>query len=118
MKMAIEYKWQFPSLEVTYDVDGLENVVTVVHWRLNAADGIHNASSYGACGVGSPTPEAFVSYEDITEEEVVEWVTTALGGEDKVETMKDGLAAQIATLKAPKSGSMTPPWMLVASATV
>ena len=111
--MAIEYTWQFSSLDVTYAVDELENVVTVVHWRLTATEGQHTASTYGASGVGSPTPEAFVSYEDITEEEVIEWVTTALGGDASVQNMKDSLATQIATLKAPMTGSMTPPWMRV-----
>jgi hypothetical protein len=111
--MAIEYKWQFPSLEVTYAVGELENVVTVVHWRLNATEGQHSASTYGSVGVGSPTPEAFVSYEDITEEEVTDWVTSALGGEEYVQVMKNSLAVQIETLKAPKTGSMTPPWVPV-----
>lgn len=110
---TIEYKWVFPTLEVTYSVGDLANVVTAVHWTLTATDGQYSERSYGSVGVGTPTPEAFVSYEDLTEEEVISWVTTALGGEEAVQAMKDGLAAQIETQKAPKSGSMTPPWVPV-----
>jgi hypothetical protein len=108
--MTIQYAWQFPALDVTYSDGELQNVVTAVHWRLTATEDQHSASTYGSVGVGTPTPEAFVSYEDLTEEEVISWVTTALGGEDSVQAMKDGLASQIETQKAPKTGTMTPPW--------
>jgi hypothetical protein len=108
--MTIEYKWVFPTLEVTYSVGELQNVVTVVHWILTATDGQYSDRLYGSAAVGTPTPEAFVSYEDLTEEEVISWVTTALGGEESVQAMKDGLAAQIETQKAPQTGTMTPPW--------
>jgi hypothetical protein len=55
--MAIEYKWQFPSLEVTFAVGELQNVVSTVHWRLTATDDQYSASSYGSVGVSTPTPE-------------------------------------------------------------
>ena len=109
--MTIKHTWAFPSLEVTYSANELQNVVTTVHWTLIATDDQYSASSYGASGVGTPTPEAFISYDDLTEEEVISWVTTALGGEEAVQQMKDNLVAQIETKKAPKSGSMTPPWI-------
>lgn len=108
---TLEYKWAFPSLEVTYSVDDLTNVVSTVHWGLNATEDQYSARSYGSIGVGSPTPEAFITYEDLTEEEVISWVTTALGGEERVQALKDSLAAQIETQKAPKTGSMSPPWI-------
>ena len=110
--MAIEYKWDFPSLEVTYSVGDLTNVVTAVHWRLTATEGQHSASTYGSAGVGAPTPEEFISYEDLTEEEIIGWVTNALGGEVYVQALKDNLDIQIATQKAPVSGSMSPPWVV------
>jgi hypothetical protein len=108
--MTIQYTWQFPALDVTYSVDELQNVVTAVHWRLTAIEDQHSATTYGSVGVGTPTPEAFISYEDLTEEEVISWVTTALGGEESVQTKMDELAAQIETQKAPKTGTMSPPW--------
>ena len=108
--MTIQYKWGFPALDVTYSVGDLQNVVSTVHWTLTATEDQYTASVYGSAGVGSPTPEAFVSYEDLTEEEVISWVTTALGGEESVQTMMDGLAAQIEAQKAPQTGTMSPPW--------
>ena len=109
--MTIQYTWQFPALDVTYSAGELQNVVTAVHWRLTAIEDQHSASTYGSVGVGTPTPEAFVSYDDLTEEEVISWVTTALGGEDNVQIMKNSLASQIETQKAPQTGTMSPPWI-------
>jgi hypothetical protein len=111
--MTTQYKWGFPALDVTYSVGDLQNVVSTVHWTLTATEDQYTASVYGSAGVGSPTPEAFVSYEDLTEEEVIAWTTEALGGEEQVQAMMDSLAAQIEAQKAPKTGTMTPPWVPV-----
>jgi hypothetical protein len=67
--------------------------------RLTATDDQYSASSYGSVGVSTPTPEVFVSYDDLTEEEVTAWVVNALGVNEPVQFMKDGLAAQIETKK-------------------
>lgn len=112
MATIVEHKWEFPTLEVTYSVGDLTNVVSTVHWTLTATEDQYSQRSYGAVSVGSPTPEAFVSYDDLTEAEVISWVTSSLGGEDAVQAMKDNLASQIAVQKAPKTGSMSPPWIV------
>lgn len=105
----IQYTWEFPALDVKYSAGELSNVVNTVHWRINASDGVHSASTYGSIGVPEPTPEAFVSYDDLTKEEVQSWVESALG-EEQLQAMYDGLAGQIETLKAPVTGTLTPPW--------
>jgi len=106
----MEYTWQFPALDVKYSEGELQNVVTTVHWVLVATEDEHTASVYGSIGVPEPTPEQFVSYDDLTQEEVQSWVEDEMG-EEQVQAHKDNLANQIATLKAPVTGTLTPPWM-------
>lgn len=107
--MAIEYIWSFPSLDVTYDNEGLNNVVNTVHWRYGAKDGDHFTEVYGSVGLPAPG-QPFVEFEDLTKEIVEGWVVEALGLEAIVE-MKKNLANQIEILKQPKSGLVSPPWI-------
>lgn len=106
---TIEYKWGFPAFDVTYSVGELQNVVSTVHWTLTATEGTYTASTYGSLGVDEPAPEQFVAYEELTEEEVIQWVTDTMG-EEQVQSMEDRLASQIKSQKEPVSGTMTPPW--------
>ena len=120
----IQYTWEFPALDVKYSAGELSNVVNTVHWRINASDGVHSASTYGSIGVPEPTPEAFVSYDDLTKEEVQSWVESAMRTEtpsadddseevvivDGVQELYENLARQIAVQKAPVTGTLRPPW--------
>ena len=109
----ITYTWDFPSLDVKL-VDGqLDKVVSVVHWTLTAVDGEHSAYVYGSLGVPEPTPEEFVEYEDLTKAQVESWVVATMNQEDEesVQHLKDNLASQIETLKAPKTATLEAPWV-------
>jgi hypothetical protein len=108
--MSIIYHWEYPSIDVMYSLGDLKNVVSTVHWVLVATEDEFKSSVYGSIGVPSPTPEHFISYEDLTEEEVNLWVVGALGGQEEVEKMMDSLAAQIEQQKNPKGGRMALPW--------
>jgi hypothetical protein len=52
--------------------DGMQDVVTTVHWIYNGTneDGI-TAGMYGTQSVGTPTPDAFTPYPDLSEEQVI-----------------------------------------------
>jgi hypothetical protein len=61
---------------------------------------------YGTCPVGDPTPEQFVSYEDLTKEEVEAWLEESLD----VESIDSGLAANIELQKNPIDATLPPPF--------
>ena len=73
--MTITYTWNFPAFDCKIDEDGLMDVVTTVHWIYIGTneDGI-TANVYGAQAVGTPTPDAFIPYPDLTEDEVIGWM--------------------------------------------
>lgn len=106
--MAIEYTWAFPSLDVTYNEDGMTNVVNTVHWVYTAMDDIYTSTVYGAVGLPAPG-QPFINYDDLTQDVVEGWVLGALG-EDAVDEMRLSLASKIEDQKAPKGGSLPPPW--------
>lgn len=107
--MASTIAWKAEHLECKPSVDGLTNVVSVIHWRANAVDGDHYATSYGTVAVELNESSAFIEYEDLDEATVVGWAKNALGAE-QVMSIETGLANQIATLKNPPVVAPPLPW--------
>lgn len=105
-----EYTWTFPQIEVALAEDGLTNVAKVVHWRLDGIDDGHSAGAYGTAALSPPDAADFVAYEDLTKDKVIEWVTGALGGDEKIAEIKAAIEGQIAKLKNPPVVTLTPPW--------
>lgn len=78
-KTTTEFKFVIPATERAVNLGGLQNVIKVAHWRLTATNesGI-TAETYSTLVLGSPNPEVFTLYEDITEEIVISWVEQSL----------------------------------------
>lgn len=115
--MAITYTWTVDAMDTAPSEDGLTDVVKTVHWRANAEetvqvegqdDKIYTASVYGSVGVGSPTPDNFVDYDSLTEDEVLTWVWGT--SEDFKAEQETNLANQIEEQKNPKIETLPNPW--------
>jgi hypothetical protein len=102
----MKYNWIVNAMEVKLSEGEMKNVVTMVHWTRNAIDGEFSAGSYGSCLVGSPTPEEFVSYDDLTKEEVESWLEANLN----VSEIDANLDAQIELEKNPIQAILPPPF--------
>lgn len=102
----MNYTWIISAMDVKLSEGELKNVVTNIHWRYKATEGEYSAEVYGTCPVSEPTPEAFVSYEDLTKEEVEAWLEASLD----VESLKEGLDAQIESQKTPATETLNPPF--------
>ena len=99
--MAATFNWTISTLERELSDGG----VIVAHWRCTASDGDYSASSYGTAGF-TPDPESedFVSYDDITEADVLAWVWESV---DKDAT-EAALEARIEADKNPTTATGTP----------
>lgn len=103
--MTILYSWTFPAFD-TAPVEGeVEDVIKVVHWRLTATEGDHTAEVYGTVGLEAPG-EDFTPFEEITKEMVEDWVSDVLD----VDSIKAGLATQIANMVEPPIVAKPAPW--------
>ena len=56
------YTWVISALDCVPSLDGRTNVVSVAHWRLNATDGNHTVTSYGAQYLGYANNNAFAPF--------------------------------------------------------
>ena len=99
--MAITYTWTIPQVDRTIANGG----INTIHWRCSAVEGDHSVGSYGTVGC-SPDPSAsdFIAYDSVSEANCIAWVQADVGKDDT----ESGLAAQIAVLKTPITGSGTP----------
>ena len=106
--MADTYTWNIAQLERKIS----DGVVYTAHWTVTATRAVTGGddlttSSYGSIGFSEPDPDNFTPYADLTEGQVVGWVLAALGDE-QVETICDGLTAQLDTKQNPVDASGTP----------
>jgi hypothetical protein len=108
----ITYSWSIPQLEVAPSENGLDKVVKVVHWRLQADDGKgHTAEAYGTAPLAPPAEGApFIDYDKIPKATVEEWLHAAIP-EDAMEKLRAALAANIAAQIDPPVVTLSPPWV-------
>jgi type II secretory pathway component PulL len=121
--MANTYKWSIKQLDYIVEQDSKQNVVNNIHWTLVATsdqiarsvevDGqtvnfFYEALTYGACPIKLADNAYFTRYEQLTEEQILEWLMEALT-ESQVDAIKKSLDSQIDALVKPtvKSGL---PW--------
>jgi hypothetical protein len=109
--MANTKNWVIAALDVAPSEETLTDVVKSIHWRRQATETVsektYMADVYGSCAVNTPTPEAFVSYADLTEAEVIAWLEANLD----VESIDNSLDAQLENQKNPPIVTKPLPWV-------
>nr|BAR24820.1 hypothetical protein [uncultured Mediterranean phage uvMED] len=100
--MATTFTWAVNTL----DRELASGFVSNVHYTVNAADDTYSAGAYGS--VGLERPETLIAYADLTESQVIEWVKTALGGDEKVTEIQTALQAQLDEQRTPTKGKGKP----------
>ena len=103
----INYNWTIGPFKCTLNQDGLEKVVTNVHWVLRGTDedGVW-AETYGIQPIGQPNPEAFTPFLELTQEQVEGWLEALVN----VDSMKANIDSQITTIKTPVVATLPAPW--------
>ena len=111
--MSIEYKFNINQLDCYPDVDGEVDVVFTVHYTYEGEQFIGGepltGSVYGTVGVTLDAESPFTPYADLTKEQVVGWVTDALGA-DWIKSAQENIAGQIDNQANPKVISPALPW--------
>ena len=104
--MAINYTWDCKTVDVK-TIDGNEDTVFNVHWRLIGEDDANNISGvYGTQTLDTSDLSGFTAFSDLTNNQVTAWVESAMG-EDKVTEYKSAISNQIAELVTPTQETKT-----------
>tara|TARA_A100001201_G_scaffold83485_1_gene74044 strand:- start:12 stop:335 length:324 start_codon:yes stop_codon:yes gene_type:complete len=104
--MAINYTWDCKTVDVQ-TIDGNEDTVFNVHWRLTGEDDANNSSGvYGTQILDTSDLSSFTAFADLTNEQITGWVQSAMG-EDKVTELKTIISNQIDELVTPTQETKT-----------
>jgi len=100
-----------PTTTFTWGINTLQRetsdgFVMVAHYTVDANDGTYSAGAYGS--VGFERPDTLIPYSDLQESQVIDWVKTALGGDEKVTEIQAALQAQIDEQRAPTKAAGVP----------
>ena len=104
--MSITYTWSFPQFEVAPTENNLNEVVKVIHWRLDGLDNIYSAGAYGTVSLSDPDLENFTLYKDINEKWAIDVVSNIID----LKSIKSAISKEINNKKNPPMVSMQPPF--------
>ena len=100
------FSWNCRTVDVYPTDETYTDVVYNVHWIVTGTDGDYSSNAIGTQIVSLSEGGAFIPFEDLTNEIVVEWTKEAMG-EETVESIEAGIANQIESLINPTSVTMT-----------
>ena len=107
--MANTYVWKINNLQRDLS-DGFAHTahwsVTAISDQVDSEDNPYNSGAYGS--VGLDRPDTLVSFDDLTEADIVAAVQAKLGGAEKVTEIQDALAARITEQINPTQASGKP----------
>jgi hypothetical protein len=107
--MAATYTWSVVQMDAYPELDGNTDVVFTVHWTLTGTDGTYTAGVYGSVGVTVDPGAPFTPYADLTQEQVIGWVKSALG-DAQIAAYEANVAKQIADFANPPVVTPPLPW--------
>lgn len=82
------YTWNVKSANILDKGDNT-NVITSINWILTATEGEHTVIRTGVQALDTSNISSFTSFSDLTEEQVIGWVETAMGAEKLSEIKLD-----------------------------
>ena len=106
--MAITYTWKVTGLMVQNEGD-LEKVAVMSNFSISGTNEEYTGQVSYAVNLLAPDAENFTQYDDITEEQALQWTQSALG-EDRVAAMEQEVANQIAKASIPVPQPAPLPW--------
>lgn len=106
----METNWVISAMECKVHEEDMTDVVILIHWRYQAreinAEKEYFAETYGATSVGMPDPESFTPFDELTEEQVVNWLEAELDVPKMTESLQENINLQI----NPVTVTLSPAW--------
>jgi hypothetical protein len=96
------------ALDCVPFLDGKTNVVSCIHWRVNGTDGTSNVTTYGSETLTYEPIEKYISYESLTEEQIVTWLKKSMG--DRFSDIEKIINKLLNELVTPSIVTLELPW--------
>jgi hypothetical protein len=98
--------WVINQMDTIPSIDGLTDVVVVIHWNRVATQDEIVVSSYGTMNCTTPSETDFTAYPDLTQAQVEGWLDAGLD----VPTIDTNLDKQIENIINPPLIVLPLPW--------
>lgn len=92
--MTAAKTWSITSMQVYPQSEGEADVVCAAAWNVSGTDGTYTGSLNGSTAFKLDPAAPFIPYDQLTQEQVLEWVWGSLGEEGKA-TAEADVDAQI-----------------------
>ena len=109
----ITYNWNCKTVDAYVEQNNEADVVYNVHWIVTGTSDVADATGgfYSSTSIGTQTLDVseitnFIPFDQVTNEEVVEWTQDAMG-EEQVASIEAGIASQIESLIHPTTITLT-----------
>lgn len=102
-------QWNITRMDAYPEYEGQQNVVSTVSWIITKTESGYKGTLMGATDVSPHVGENFIPYNQLTEEQVVLWVKTALG-ESAVAAYEASVQQQINNQITPVIVTPELPW--------
>jgi len=100
------FTWVISQLDSIPSIDGMDKVISTIHWRAQKQDADFTADTYGALSVDAPHEASFTPYDEVTKEMVESWLESGLD----CEAIEANLDAQIENFLNPPIVNYGLPW--------
>jgi hypothetical protein len=100
------FNWVISQLDSIPTLDGMDKVISTIHYRAQKVHEYFTADTYGALGVDAPHEASFTPYDEVTKEMVESWLETGLD----TEAIEANLDAQIENFLNPPIVAYPLPW--------
>jgi hypothetical protein len=105
---TISINWIIKQLSVKKTEGSLSDVVVAANWSCRASDGTYSAVLTGCTNFAPPSGSGFTPYEDLTEQQVLDWCFA--NGVDKT-AIEANVTAQIENQINPPIIAPPLPWL-------
>lgn len=100
------FNWVISQLDSIPSLDGMDKVISVIHYRAQKQHEEFTADTYGSLGVDAPHEASFTPYNEVTKEMVESWLEAGLD----TEAIEANLDAQIENFLNPPIVAFPLPW--------
>ena len=100
------FNWVISQLDSTPSLDGMDKVISVIHYRAQKQHEDFTADYYNLLSVDAPHEASFTPYDEVTKEMVESWLEESLD----CEAIEANLDAQIENFLNPKIVAYPLPW--------
>jgi hypothetical protein len=100
------FNWVISQLDSVPSYNGMDKVISLIHWRAQKYHEEFTADQYGSLGVDAPHEASFTPYDEVTKEMVESWLDAGLD----TEAIEANLDAQIKNFLNPPLVAFPLPW--------